>query len=331
MDINYRKGVVYCLIATVSWGIMFPIMTNALTRIDPFTFTSLRYGFALIPFVIVLWLREGKAAFNLRGERYVLAWLIGTIGFVGFGFFVFLGQKLAGPEGALTASIMMATMPLLGVLVNWAIRRVAPPFVSVAFIVMSFIGVVTVITKGHYASIIEHPENYDADLLIILGALCWVVYTVGPTFFSKWTAYRYTAITTLLGLTSVFSLNALLFVSGWVSVPSGEDLRFIAPHVAYMSMVAGFVGVLCWNLGNRILTPLNGTLFMDVVPITAFLLSTTQGVVPVGAQIVGACITGTALIFNNLFMRQRLIASAAVTPATPAQASPSAVNVVPRA
>lgn len=322
MNIDYRKGVLYCIIATVSWGVMFPIMTSALTRVDPFTFTSLRYGFALIPFLIVLLYREGRNALNLKGERFGLAWLLGTIGFVGFGFFVFLGQKLAGPDGALTASIMMATMPMLGVLVNWAIRRVAPPAVSVAFIIMSFCGVVTVVTKGHYSSLIEHPQAYGADLLIILGALCWVIYTVGPTFFPKWSAYRYTAVTTLLGVPSVLAINAALYVSGVVPVPSAADFRFIAPHVAYMSMIAGFVGVLCWNLGNRILTPLNGTLFMDVVPITAFLLSTTQGVVPVGAQITGACITGTALIFNNIFMRQRLLASVAATQAV--KASPRA-------
>jgi hypothetical protein len=125
-----------------------------------------------------------------------------------------------------------------------------------------------------------------------------------------------------LGVPSVLAINAALYLSGVIPVPSAADFRFIAPHVAYMSMIAGFVGVLCWNLGNRILTPLNGTLFMDVVPITAFLLSTTQGVVPVGAQIVGACITGTALIFNNIFMRQRLIAGVAAT---------QAVKVAPRA
>jgi drug/metabolite transporter (DMT)-like permease len=37
------QGAIYCLIATASWGAMFPVMTGALVRVDPFTFTSLRY------------------------------------------------------------------------------------------------------------------------------------------------------------------------------------------------------------------------------------------------------------------------------------------------
>lgn len=53
----------------------------------------------------------------------VLAWLLGSIGFCGFGSFVFLGQQLAGREGALTASIMMATQPMMGLLVNSVVRK----------------------------------------------------------------------------------------------------------------------------------------------------------------------------------------------------------------
>ena len=308
MNADYRKGVLFCLIATLTWGVMFPIMTDALKRIDPYTFTSLRYGFASIAFLAALVRKEGWKSLNLKGERWGLAWVFGSIGFVGFGFLVFLGQKMAGPTGALTASIMMTTMPMLGFLVNWALRKVVPPIVSFLFILMSFSGVVTVITKGHYANLLAHPGNYCANLLILLGALCWVTYTVGPAFFPNWSAYRYTAVTTLLGITSVFTLNAMFFATGFVPAPSVATLISIAPQVAYMAFVAGFVGVLCWNLGNKILTPLNGVLFMDVVPITAFVVSTFQGVVPAFAQIVGDCVTGTALILNNLYMRKRIIA-----------------------
>ena len=154
-------------------------MTNALTRMDPFTFTTMRYGIAGIAFVIMLIAKEGLAGLNLKGERALLAWGLGSAGFVGFGFLVFLGQKLAGQGGALTASIMMATMPMLGILVNWVIRKVVPPMYSILFILASFCGVVTVITNGDFSSLIQNPQNYGANALIILGALCWVIYTVG--------------------------------------------------------------------------------------------------------------------------------------------------------
>jgi hypothetical protein len=36
-----------------------------------------------------------------------------------------------------------------------------------------------------------------------------------------------------------------------------------------MAFCAGFVAVLSWNVGNKILTPLNGMLFINVMPLTS--------------------------------------------------------------
>ncbi len=42
MQTSYLRGVLFCLVATVSWGCMFPVMTSALTQMDPFNFTAIR-------------------------------------------------------------------------------------------------------------------------------------------------------------------------------------------------------------------------------------------------------------------------------------------------
>lgn len=309
---NYSRGVLLCLVATVSWGGMFPVMTSALRHIDPFTFTCLRYGIAGLVFLAVLLAMEGRGALGLKGQRPVLAWVFGTAGFAGFQFLVFLGQQLAGPEGALVASIMMATMPMQGFLVNWVVRKAVPPKAALAFILMSFVGVLLVVTEGNFAALVREPGAYKADLLIILGALCWVIYTVGAAFFPQWSPVRYTTITTGLGLASAVAITAVLLTTGLVAVPSTGQVGTVLPELAYMSLVAGFVGVLAWNIGNKILTPLNGVLFMDVVPVTAFAVSALTGTVPLPAQILGAAITAAALVGNNLYMRHRMAAPAPV-------------------
>lgn len=311
MQRSYFSGVLFCLIATISWGTMFPVMTQVLSKTDPFTFTAMRYSIAAVAFTVLLLIKEGTIALKLRGERYFLAWLLGTAGFAGFGFLVFWGQQLAGPSGALTASIMMATMPMMGLLVNWILHRVRPPFYSFFFISLSFFGVVLVITKGDLSSIISTPQNYSAHIPLILGAFCWVIYTIGGSFFPKWSPYRYTAVTTLLGLPSIFMVNLILLTSGIIPFPSIQTTLSIIPHLIYMALVAGFIGVLSWNIGNKIITPLNGVLFMDVVPVTAFIISALTGVIPQNGQIIGASITAIALILNNIFQRRRMMRSPA--------------------
>ena len=316
MKNNYLKGVLCCLIATVAWGCMFPVMTSALLHLDPFNFTAMRYAIAGAGFTAILLFKEGTSALRLAGEKVFLAWFLGTCGFAGFGFLVFWGQKLAGPTGALTASITMATMPLLGILVNWLVRGLRPLPWTLFFILLSFCGVALVITHGDITAVLSHPENFNANLLILLGALCWVVYTIGGSFFPTWSPYRYTTITTLLGLTSIFAINAVLLMTGYIQWPSPGQIISVTPHLFYMALVAGLIGVLCWNIGNKIITPVNGVLFMDVVPITAFTVSALTGVVPVPAQILGASITAIALIMNNLYQRRKQIIIAKPTPTT---------------
>lgn len=306
MKQNYSFGVLLCLIATLSWGGMFPVMTSALQHLDPFNFTALRYSIAGLAFALLLFYKEGAKAFNLKGERVGLAWFLGTAGFAGFGFLVFLGQKLAGPTGALTASIIMATMPMLGLLVAWGVRGAKPPVMTLGFILLSFSGVSLVITGGNYQALLSEPQNFTAYVPLLLGALSWVIYTFGASFFPTWSAYRYTAVTTLLGLTSIFVVNAVLITVGYIPMPDWLDVAPVVPHLVYMALVAGLLGVLSWNMGNKILTPLNGVLFMDVVPITAFTVSALTGIIPNQPQVYGACVTAAALVLNNLYQRYHM-------------------------
>ncbi|AKJ30813.1 transporter [Caldimonas brevitalea] len=284
---------------------MFPVMTSALTKLDPFNFTALRYTLAGLGFIILLLLMEGSKSLSLKGERTILVWFLGTCGFAGFGFLVFYGQELAGPSGALTASITMATMPMLGMLVNWIVRRTRPPLPTLLLILLSFAGVSLVITEGNFSDLVMTPEAFVPNIPILAGALCWVIYTVGGSFFPTWSAYRYTALTTVMGLTTVYAVVAVLTVLGKIHIPSVAQVFSVGPHLLYMALVAGLVAVLCWNVGNKILTPLNGVLFMDVVPITAFTLSALTGVQPGSMQVAGACITAFALIANNIYQRMQ--------------------------
>lgn len=303
---NYGRGVLMCLIATISWGGMFPVMTSALTFVDPFTFTCIRYALAGLAFVVVLKIMD-KTTHRYTAKELLLCWFFGTCGFAGFQFLVFEGQRLAGPEGALTASIMMATMPLQAFLFNWIVRKVVPaPFV-LGFILLSFAGIVLVATKGDFTGLVNNPSGYGPQLLIILGALCWVIYTAGASFLPALSPVRYTTITTGLGLISAVIITGGMIAGGAIAAPTLEAYSHVIPHMIYMSTAAGFVGVLAWNIGNKMLTPLNGTLFMDVVPTTAFIISALSGVIPHPIQIIGALLTISAVIGNNLCIRRNMM------------------------
>jgi drug/metabolite transporter (DMT)-like permease len=200
---------------------------------------------------------------------------------------------------------MAATQSMLGLLLNAIVRRVLPPPYTLLFVLLSFCGVVLVVAKGDVGGLLREPQAYAADALIVLGMLCWLVYTFSAAHLTQWSILKYATMNMWLGLTTIIAINLALFAAHVVPVPDPAALTAIVPHLLYMGLVDGFAGVLCWNLGNKILTPLNGVLFMDVVPITTFIVSSIAGVIPTRLQIVGAGLTGVALILNNLYLRLR--------------------------
>lgn len=300
---SYLKGVFLCLVATISWGAMFPVMHIALSKIDPFSFTFLRYLIAAFAFLALLIYREGFDSLRVSKRNAWLAWFFGSVGFAGFGFLVFLGQQMAGKDGILSASIIMATQPMLGILIAWALKGLVPKKISLLFVALSLAGVVTVITGGNFSSLMNAPIKFQADGLILLGALSWVLYSIGGSYFPDWSPYKYTAITSVLGLITIAAINAVLIMTHIVQIPDSATILSISPSLIYMALIAGFIAVLSWNFGNKILGSSNAVLFIDVVPITAFAVSAIQGFEATHNQIVGAAITALALICNNLYLR----------------------------
>jgi drug/metabolite transporter (DMT)-like permease len=308
-------GSMLCLGAVVSWGGMFPIMGSALRVMNPFQFTAIRYTCVALMFAGLLVLREGWGALHLESRAPIL-WVLGSLGFAGYGFLVFLGQRMAGPSGALCASVIMALMPMLSILANWLLRRVRPLPWSALFVLVSLCGVLTVVTKGQFRALIHLQDNVLADALILVGEACWMIYTNGASRFASWSPVRYTALTTALGVPTIWGVNIVLHALGMNDVVPLAGVLSILPHIAYMVVVTGFLGVLFWNAGNRIVTPIKGVLFMDVVPVTTFVILAVGGYRFHGAELVGVSMTVAALILNNVYQRMATARRAALSAPT---------------
>jgi hypothetical protein len=47
--------------------------------------------------------------------------------------------------------------------------------------------------------------------------------------------------------------------------------------MGYMVVISGVLALFSWNAGNRALTPIDGVLFINVVPVTTFVISIRSG------------------------------------------------------
>lgn len=298
-------GSILCTIASVSWGAMFPVAHIALQQIDPFYFSFLRYFFVTVMLCVLLWVKEGLSAFRLEGRGLALLFF-GTMAFTVYNMGVFLGQHLMGEAGTIAASIMEVMMPMISILLLSATTKKLPPTYTIASIAIAMVGAMLVITNGNLAFFILASEQLFPLLLIFTGVVGWVVYSIGGGRFSDWSILRYSTLTCLLGTAVSFVVVAIATLFQWISVPSVDGLMSIKYEMAFMVLLPGFVALLSWNAGIKALTPLNGILFINLVPITTFILMAFQGYEISMFEFYGTLLVIFALIRNNHFQRKQL-------------------------
>lgn len=143
------------------------------------------------------------------------------------------------------------------------------------------------------------------DLLILLGAMCWVAYTFGAGRFPGWSPLRYSALSCALGVVTIFAATALALALGAAHAPGATALGATWAELLYIVVFASLLAVLGWNAGIKALGALNGVLFINVVPVTAFVIGLALGHRFGGAELLGAALTILALVANNLYLRRR--------------------------
>lgn len=295
-------GAFLCFIAAVSWGAMFPVAHAAFKYIDPFYFTILRYGAVTIILVALLFWKEGKKAFRFEGKGLHL-WFFGTMAFTIYNLFIFWGEDMMGEPGIMVASIMESLMPMISIVIIWMIHKHRPHFVTLICVIVSFVGATLVITKGDIGAFLGATDNFIPSMLIFIAVIGWVIYTMGGSEFSGWSALRYSTLSCLLGTITaiIITVGATLF--GYLTPPSADSIATVGPHLLFMIIFPGVIALLGWNIGVSILSPLNGLLFINFVPVTTLLISIIQGNDVTLFDLIGTVFIIISLVSNNIFVR----------------------------
>jgi drug/metabolite transporter (DMT)-like permease len=294
---NKAAAPLLALIAVLSWGAMFPIAAHAFPSVEPFHLTALRYGLASVAFVALLWRIEGRA--SLRPERTLRLWLFGTLGFAGFNLLSYIGLEHTGPRNA---ALIVPTLPLVTALIRWLRDGIKPAPVTIGATFVALAGVVLVISRGDLASLSEGGVGFGS-LLVLAGVVGFVLYTLGAADYPEWSPLRYTTLSAVLGTASIFAITEIATVAGWVSAPSPGDVADIWPELAFIVVMGALVAVLAWNSAIRSMGPQNTALFINLVPVTAFVIAIGSGYRPGAVELAGAVLTIAALVGGNLLAR----------------------------
>ncbi|MFA6310927.1 MAG: DMT family transporter [Sterolibacterium sp.] len=301
---SMRLGLMAMSVTILSWAGMFPVGKIMLATLDPYAITSIRYGCGAVILLAILWLVEGSAPFSaLRSDprRWAL-FFYGSMGFAGFSLFNFEGLRLTSPQ---QAAIIAGMQPLMIALTQWLLRGARPARATLICVVVAFSGCVVVVSKGDFSTL-ALSGSLGGDLLVLVAAVCWVVYTLAAARFSDWSPLRYTALSCGLGTLSILFLSAVAVAIGHAHVPSMQQVESQAWPMLFLILMTSVVAVLLWNVGVKHLGALNATLMGNFIPVVVFLIGIALGQDIAPAEFIGAGLVLAALIANNLFARRAL-------------------------
>ncbi|MFF2589099.1 DMT family transporter [Peribacillus butanolivorans] len=305
-------GALLCLTASISWGAMFPVAERALRYIDPIYFSFLRYLAVSIILGILLLIKEGKKSFCLESKGKNLLFF-GTMAFTVYNFLIFSGQDLLGHNGVIVASIMESLMPMISIMIMWVFKNARPMKYTIASMLLALIGAILVITNGNLSFLFLLKDSIIPILFILIGVIGWVIYTMGGNQFSGWSTLRYSTLTCILG-TSVSGIITFFATVLGLSVPTAEVIESIYGEMIFMIIFPGAIALLSWNLGIKLLTPINGILFINLVPITTLVIVFIQGGSLTSFELLGTFLVIYALIQNNYYQRKNLPSQVELNP-----------------
>lgn len=196
---------------------------------------------------------------------------------------------------AVNALLLQSTMPILVMLVGFALFHDRIGFWQVLGVLLSLAGVLVVLAKGSFGGLADFRIG-RGELTVLLGVLANAVYFT--------TLRKRPPLHPLAFLTAIFTIGVVLLVPAWL-VWSTPMHRAIAPsdllQVGYLALCASILALLFFNRGVALIGANRASAYLHLMPVTGSVLS----VLFLGEAFRGYHLAGIALVFAGLWLSSR--------------------------
>lgn len=276
-------------LATIFWGIQPLCIKILIANWTPASLTCLRYLFISMILFLIMYLRHEKKFIPPKNCIIPLL-LMGLTGIAINNVSQFTGLKYSTITNC---TLIAATGPAVTALLSAVFIRERLKLLQWLGIVISFVGVIFLITKGSWEILTNFKFN-PGDILFFTCQIVWAAYSIiGLRVMKHLSAIAVTAWSGLLGSIEValFALftNQLgyvnLDISGWSSF-------------AFVVLCGGVGSMLFWNIGVKNAGPSMAAIFSNLTPIFGMLC----GAVFLSEEIGFMQISGALAIFIGVYI-----------------------------
>ncbi|HRF72844.1 MAG TPA: DMT family transporter [Accumulibacter sp.] len=259
-------------------------------QVPPLSLAFWRWAIALA-LVLPLALPHLRAQWPLlrRGWRSVL--ILGLLGVAGYNTLAYVALTYTA---ATNAVLLNSFIPIATIALSWAFLKKHLRGVEWLGVLLSFIGVTTIICRGDPQTLARLSLNIG-DLWMLAAVFTWALYTIGL----QWRPVGVDPMLLLAAFT-VVGLLALAPAYAW-EVAQGRTIHVSASSlagIAYTGVFPGFLGYVFYNRAVGEVGASKASLFIHLMPVFGTILAAIfLAEVPQGYHYLGI-----ALIFSGIYL-----------------------------
>jgi drug/metabolite transporter (DMT)-like permease len=277
--------------AAIVWGGSIVFQKLALGSFSAVEVSVLRGLGALAILIPIWWWQEGKKGIKFSARDVAVFALLG-LGVLGNHLLTLFGLRYIG---AAAAGVIIGASPAITAFLSALLIRDVPFRAVWAGCAMSFAGVVLVSGVGGESAAGERP--WLGGMLVVLGLISWALYTIGGRRtmeqFSPLTVNWTTLLFSILPQIPLLWMDQKMTIAGIESVPTSGWLA-----LGYLIVIATALGQQAWLYGVQGIGPSRAGVFVNLIPVSALVLSALI----LGEQVGAKELAGIGLILAGVWL-----------------------------
>lgn len=257
MDEGKTRGWAICAVvaAALFWSSSYAVTKQVLADVGPLSIGAIRFTLAAALLGIMVRVRRKPIARPDARQRRMIH-LSGLLGITVYFVLENIGVELST---ASDASLIVATYPLMTMLLELVVFRTRMPLLRAGGVLLATAGAFLVVRNG---AEVGGSERWFGDVLLLLGGLVWAGYNVLGKYAGRGQdAMTLTYHQTVAGAAG-FLLASLLEAGDW-QVPNGSASALLA----YLAVACSVGGFLLYNYGLRRMTSSVAVNILNLVPV----------------------------------------------------------------
>jgi len=251
--------------AAVVWGASFIATKIVLVDISPITIVWLRFLMGVVILGIAVILRKQFAVPDKNEWGY-----FALLGFLGITFHQWLQSNGLKTSEAGTTAWIVATTPVFMALLGWLILKENLKGIKIFGIVLAFLGVLLVVSHGNLASISIGKFGAPGDVLILISAINWAVFSA----LSRRGLKTYSA-SLMIFYVMLFGwiFSSIIFVArgNYVEIPALSVNGWLG--VTFLGVFCSGLAYIAWYDALQVLSTANTGVFLYIEPLVAMVVA----------------------------------------------------------